>query len=92
MLAGFDVSQLICEHSRIVTDRGVYVCPILIDEPAARLGGSLLDSLKPFAIRYGACFTCYQYGAICSNPSSGHSAGLAFQPDLRASPQRFRAS
>lgn len=71
MLAGFDVSQLICEHSRIVTDRGLYVCPILIDEPAARLGDSLADSLRPFAIRHGACFTCYQYGAICSNPSSG---------------------
>jgi hypothetical protein len=73
MLDGFDVSQLICEHSRIVTDRGVYVCPILIDEPAARLGDSLADSLRPFALKYGACSTCYQYGSICSNPSSGPS-------------------
>lgn len=73
MLDGFDVSQLICEHSRIVTDRGVYVCPILIDEPAARMGESLADGLRPFALNYGACSTCYQYGAICSNPSSGSS-------------------
>ena len=36
MLEGFDLSQLICTHSRIVTDKGVYVCPILIDSPAAR--------------------------------------------------------
>ena len=85
MLEGFDVSQLICEHSRIVTDRGVYVCPILIDEPAARLGNVLADALGPFAIGHGACSTCYQYGAICSNPSSGNSGGnpvgQAFQPD-----------
>lgn len=69
MLQGFDISQLICEHSRIVTDRGVYVCPILIDEPMARLGETLTDSLGPFAIGHGACSTCYQYGAICANPS-----------------------
>ena len=30
MLEDFDESQLICTHSRVVTDRGVYVCPILI--------------------------------------------------------------
>jgi uncharacterized Fe-S cluster-containing radical SAM superfamily protein len=70
MLAGYDRAQLICDHSRIVTDRGVYVCPILIDSPDAHLGGSLADSLRPFPLRHGACFTCYQYGAICSNPSS----------------------
>ncbi len=71
MLQGFDASQLVCEHSRIVTDRGVHVCPILIEEPQSRLGDSLAESMRPFAIEYGACSTCYQYGAICSNPSAG---------------------
>jgi molybdenum cofactor biosynthesis enzyme MoaA len=71
MLAGYDQSQLICEHSRIVTDRGVYVCPILIDSPEARLGDALTEALGPYPLRHGACFTCYQHGAICSNPSSG---------------------
>jgi sulfatase maturation enzyme AslB (radical SAM superfamily) len=70
MMAGYDAAQLICEHSRVVTDRGVYVCPILLDSPEARLGESLLESLGPYPLRHGACFTCYQYGAICSNPSS----------------------
>ena len=74
MLAGYDQSQLICEHSRIVTDRGVYVCPILIESADARMSSdSLADALSPFAIGHGACFTCYQYGAICSNPSSQSS-------------------
>ncbi|MCA9245618.1 MAG: radical SAM protein [Planctomycetales bacterium] len=70
MLETFDRTQLICEHSRIVTDRGVCVCPILIESPDALLGGTLGDSLQPFSLNHGACYTCYQYGAICSNPSS----------------------
>jgi len=74
MMAGFDESQLVCEHSRIVTDRGVHVCPILIESPDSLLGQSLAESVEPFHLRHGACFTCYQYGAICSNPSSGTTA------------------
>ena len=30
-MEGFDEGQLICHHSRVVTDRGVFVCPILIE-------------------------------------------------------------
>lgn len=70
MMEGYDRGQLVCEHSRIVTDRGVYVCPILIESPEARLGETLAESLQPYPLRHGACYTCYQYGAICSNPSS----------------------
>ncbi len=71
MMQGFDEGQLICNHSRIVTDRGVCVCPILIEAPDARLGSSLPESMGPFALRYQACFTCYQYGTLCANPSEG---------------------
>lgn len=70
MMADFDATQLVCQHSRIVTDRGVHVCPILIEAPDSKLGDSLADALQPFPITHGACFTCYQFGAICSNPSS----------------------
>ena len=70
MLAGFDRSQLICDHSRIVTDRGVHVCPILIEADDSLLGNSLVEAEAPYPLRHGACYTCYQYGAICSNPSS----------------------
>ena len=69
MLEGFDRAQLVCDHSRIVTDRGVHVCPILIDSPDSLLGNSLDDATVPFPLNHGACFTCYQYGALCSNPS-----------------------
>jgi len=70
MMKGFDASQLVCEHSRVVTDRGVYVCPILLESPDANLGDSLADAARPFPLAHGACYTCYQYGAICSNASS----------------------
>jgi hypothetical protein len=76
MMAGYDPSQLVCSHSRIVTDRGVHVCPILIEAPESRLGSTLAESLQSFAIGHGACFTCYQYGAICTNPSSGHNRSV----------------
>ena len=69
MLEDFDTSQLICSHSRIITSRGVYVCPILIEEPDARLGDRLVDALASYPLRHQACYTCYQYGAICTNPS-----------------------
>ncbi len=67
MMDGYDHSQLVCSYSRIVTDRGVHVCPILIESPDSKMGETLQDSMKPFAMKHGACMTCYQYGAICSN-------------------------
>ena len=71
MMKGFDRSQLLCHQSRIVTDRGVYVCPILIEADDARLGTELGDALGPCVLRHQACYTCYQHGALCSNPSGG---------------------
>lgn len=69
MMEGFDVHQLVCTHARVVTDRGVHVCPILIESPDARLGNTLAQADRPFALRHSACFTCYQFGSLCSNPS-----------------------
>ena len=71
MLEEFDLSQLICTRSRIVTDKGVYVCPILIDSPEARMGKTLSESLGSYPLAHGACYTCYVGGAICSNVNAG---------------------
>jgi MoaA/NifB/PqqE/SkfB family radical SAM enzyme len=68
MLEGYDQDQLVCNHSRMVTDRGVAVCPILIEAPDAHLGKTLREALGPFPLRHQACSTCYLHGAICSNP------------------------
>ena len=69
MMRDFDRDQLLCHHSRMVTSRGIYVCPILIESPDAHMGETLAQSLDPFAMQHGACYTCYQYGTICSNSS-----------------------
>jgi sulfatase maturation enzyme AslB (radical SAM superfamily) len=75
MLDGYDQARLICNHSRTVTNHGVWVCPILLEAPDARLGPTLSESLGAYPLRHRACYTCYQYGAICANPSGTRPEG-----------------
>ncbi|MCS7160476.1 MAG: radical SAM protein [Gemmatales bacterium] len=70
MLADFDLDQLLCRHARVLTDRGVYVCPILLEAADARLGDDLQSGLRSFSLRYSACYTCYLHGTICANASA----------------------
>jgi molybdenum cofactor biosynthesis enzyme MoaA len=60
-----DAEVLQCSSSRMVTSKGVYVCPILIEEPAARMGDTLEETLRPFPLKYGACHTCWVDGVSC---------------------------
>jgi molybdenum cofactor biosynthesis enzyme MoaA len=69
MMADFDPALLLCNHSRIVTERGVFVCPILIESAGARLGSTLAEALGPARLNQQACHTCYLHGALCANPS-----------------------
>ncbi len=71
MMEGYDQSQLLCSNSRMVTNEGVWVCPILIDYPDARLGDTLTDANSEYPLRHSACHSCYLWGAICSNFSTG---------------------
>ncbi len=71
MMEGYEESNLLCSNSRVVTNRGIAVCPILIEAPDAILGKTLSDSMKSYKLAHQACYTCYLYGAICSNFSSG---------------------
>jgi uncharacterized Fe-S cluster-containing radical SAM superfamily protein len=71
MMEGFDESNLICSNSRILTDRGVHVCPILIEESDSVLGSTLEQAVNAhYALGHHACYTCWLHGAICSNASS----------------------
>ncbi len=70
MMANYDPAQLVCSSARVVTDQGIWVCPILLDAPDARLGGTLAESLVDYPLRHNACFTCWSFGAICSNVST----------------------
>ena len=64
-LSESDAATLQCSSCRMVTSKGVYVCPILIEEPAARMGESLSETLRPFPLKYGACHTCWVDGVTC---------------------------
>ena len=57
--------HLQCSSCRMVTGRGVWVCPILVNEPAGRVGERLADALDPFGLRHAACWTCHVDGATC---------------------------
>jgi sulfatase maturation enzyme AslB (radical SAM superfamily) len=57
--------HLQCSSCRMATDQGVWVCPILVNEPAARMGAALADSLGPYPLRHAACWTCHVYGVSC---------------------------
>jgi MoaA/NifB/PqqE/SkfB family radical SAM enzyme len=70
MMVGYDTSQLMCSNSRIVSARGVHVCPILVDQPDSILGKRLSNAKPTFTLSHQACMTCYRYGALCSNASS----------------------
>ena len=59
-------NSLQCASCRMVTSKGVYVCPILIDVPDARMGSTLAETLRPFELRYGACHTCWVEGVTCT--------------------------
>ena len=82
MLDGFDRDLLMCSNSRLVTDRGVWVCPLLVEQPDARLGTMLDDAGSSYELRHQACVTCWRYGTICGNVSA-HIEG----PDVAPAPE-----
>jgi sulfatase maturation enzyme AslB (radical SAM superfamily) len=60
---GWDHLQ--CSSCRMVTDQGVWVCPILVNEPSARMGETLADTLGSFPLSHPACWTCHVHGVSC---------------------------
>lgn len=65
VMAPGDAEVLQCSTSRMVTSKGVYVCPILIETEEARMSGTISESLIPFPLKYGACHTCWVSGVSC---------------------------
>ena len=70
MLDGFDRDLLMCSNSRVVTDRGVWVCPLLVEQPDAQLGTTLDEAGSSYELRHQTCVTCWRYGTICGNVSA----------------------
>lgn len=54
-----------CSSCRMVTSKGSYPCPILIEVEEARMGKNLDDALKPIALDHSACYTCFVEGVTC---------------------------
>jgi uncharacterized Fe-S cluster-containing radical SAM superfamily protein len=65
VLTDADTAALQCASGRMVTAGGVYVCPILIDSPQARMGGTLSETLRSFPLQHSACHTCHAQGLNC---------------------------
>ncbi len=60
-----DWGHLQCSSCRMVTDQGVWVCPILVNEPSGKMGERLKDTLNAFPLAHPACWTCHVYGVSC---------------------------
>ena len=58
-------ASLQCASGRMVTTKGVYVCPILIDHDEAILGSTLREALRSYPLSHPACFTCHVTGMTC---------------------------
>jgi len=65
MVGDTEAETLQCSSCRMVTSKGVYVCPILIEENEARMGDTIEATLKPFPLKFGACHTCWVDGVSC---------------------------
>ena len=63
----FDPHRLQCGHARAVTSRGVFVCPLLVDEPGGRMADTLAESARAFPLAHSACATCWVTGMTCAN-------------------------
>ncbi len=60
-----EAEKLQCSSCRMVTDDGIYPCPLLINIPSARMGDTLSDGLKPIKLAWQPCYTCHIFGVTC---------------------------
>jgi MoaA/NifB/PqqE/SkfB family radical SAM enzyme len=60
-----DEAKLQCSSCRMITAKGVYPCPILIEVEEARMGDYPDDGLQPIALNHPACYTCHVEGVTC---------------------------
>jgi molybdenum cofactor biosynthesis enzyme MoaA len=59
-------STLLCASGRCVTAKGVFTCPILVEQAGARLGATLAEAARPFRLGFDACRTCVSDGLRCN--------------------------
>lgn len=47
-----------CYNTRVIADDGVYVCPVLVNDPRGKVGETLSDSAPKFFMELNTCFSC----------------------------------
>lgn len=68
MVEDFDFRTLQCTSTRLVSARGIHVCPILVGEPEGLMETqTLAEAARPIPLGHSACHTCYVTGMTCSN-------------------------
>ncbi len=50
--------EIICKNSRILTNKGIYVCPFLTNDHRGRMGSSFLDYSKKMPLETNFCCIC----------------------------------
>lgn len=63
----YPVTNLQCSSSRMASAKGVYVCPILIEDNMGRMGDSIEETLRPYPLAHSACYTCRVSGMTCKS-------------------------
>jgi MoaA/NifB/PqqE/SkfB family radical SAM enzyme len=64
---GYDYNNLQCSKCRMVSEKGVWVCPILINDDEARMGDTIKEASRPYEMKQMACWTCRMSGLNCEN-------------------------
>lgn len=80
MMKDIENEHFLCSNARLITDRGIWACPILVLHKEAKLGNSLEEATKSITLGFDACYTCYRFGQLCSNmPSREYSTDTSNQ-------------
>jgi len=56
-----------CANARMITEKGIFPCPILINHDDSKMGDSLTESEGAISLRWSACYTCHVSGVTCRN-------------------------
>lgn len=54
----FDCKNLDCQGGRVLTDKGIYVCPFLANDHRGRMGNDFKDFSKKMYMETNFCLTC----------------------------------
>ena len=63
----YSMDNLQCSTSRMITSKGVFVCPLLINDSNAWMGWTLKEAFRPYAMESPVCYTCRMSGLTKKN-------------------------